>query len=87
MGGVECHGKPFTNGCPHTLSRSVQDNPAKMWPTDVSFILLVLPPAIALYQNGSVIAPCDSSLYCQGEILREIELAQPISGSKTHVDL
>lgn len=41
----------------------------------------------ALYENGSVIAPCDSPLYCQGDILKAIELAQPFSDSKTFVDL
>ena len=43
--------------------------------------------ATALYQNGSVIAPCDSPLYCYGDILRQIELAQPFTDSKTFVDL
>lgn len=41
----------------------------------------------ALYINGSVIAPCDSPLYCQGEILHAIELARPFSDSKTFVDM
>ncbi|KAI1776516.1 glycoside hydrolase family 37 protein [Hypoxylon cercidicola] len=40
-----------------------------------------------LYQNGSAFAPCDSPLYCQGEVLKQIELAQPFSDSKTFVDL
>jgi alpha,alpha-trehalase len=43
--------------------------------------------ATALYQNGAVIAPCDSPLYCYGDVLREIELARPFSDSKTFVDL
>ncbi|KAF2087427.1 glycoside hydrolase family 37 protein [Saccharata proteae CBS 121410] len=43
--------------------------------------------AAALYVNGNVTAPCDSPLYCQGEILQAIELAQPFSDSKTFVDL
>ncbi|KAH6612084.1 Six-hairpin glycosidase-like protein [Boeremia exigua] len=43
--------------------------------------------ASALYQNGSVIAPCDSPIYCYGDLLREIELARPFSDSKTFVDL
>ncbi|KAK0731519.1 glycoside hydrolase family 37 protein [Lasiosphaeris hirsuta] len=43
--------------------------------------------AAALYINGSVIAPCDSPLYCQGEILKAIELAQPFADSKTFVDM
>ena len=52
-----------------------------------SWALALLPLASALYQNGSVIAPCDSPLYCQGEILREIELARPFEDSKLYVDL
>ncbi|KAK5145974.1 hypothetical protein LTR04_001166 [Oleoguttula sp. CCFEE 6159] len=43
--------------------------------------------ASALYINGSVTAPCDSPLYCQGDIIRQIELARPFSDSKTFVDL
>jgi alpha,alpha-trehalase len=43
--------------------------------------------AAALYVNGSVTAPCDSPLYCQGEILKAIELARPFSDSKTFVDM
>ncbi|GAB1310041.1 Trehalase [Madurella fahalii] len=43
--------------------------------------------AAALYINGSVIAPCDSPLYCHGEILHAIELARPFSDSKTFVDM
>ena len=52
-----------------------------------SWALALLPLTSALYQNGSVIAPCDSPLYCQGEILREIELARPFEDSKLYVDL
>ena len=40
-----------------------------------------------LYQNGSSITPCDSPLYCRGDILKQIELARPFSDSKTFVDL
>jgi len=47
----------------------------------------LLPIVVALYENGSVIAPCDSPLYCQGEVLRQIELARPFEDSKTYVDL
>lgn len=51
-------------------------------------VLLWAPVLVqGLYTNGSVIAPCDSPLYCQGEILKQIELAQPFSDSKTFVDL
>jgi hypothetical protein len=41
----------------------------------------------ALYVNGSVIAPCDSPIYCHGDILEQVELAQPFSDSKTFVDM
>ena len=43
----------------------------------------------ALYVNESagIIAPCSSPLYCQGEILKAIQLAQPYSDAKTFVDL
>ncbi|KAH7382719.1 Six-hairpin glycosidase-like protein [Phaeosphaeria sp. MPI-PUGE-AT-0046c] len=43
--------------------------------------------ATALYVNGSVVAPCDSPIYCYGEVLKEIELARPFADSKTFVDL
>ena len=43
--------------------------------------------AAALYINGSVTAPCSSPLYCHGEILKTIELAQPFADSKTFVDM
>ncbi|KFH45305.1 Trehalase-like protein [Hapsidospora chrysogenum ATCC 11550] len=43
--------------------------------------------ANALYVNGSVTAPCDSPIYCHGEILKEIELAKPFEDSKTFVDM
>ncbi|KAH7159854.1 Six-hairpin glycosidase-like protein [Dactylonectria estremocensis] len=41
----------------------------------------------ALYTNGSVIAPCDSPVYCHGDILAQVELARPFSDSKTFVDM
>ncbi|KAI2628328.1 glycoside hydrolase family 37 protein [Xylaria nigripes] len=44
-------------------------------------------PAHALYQNGSNFTPCDSPVYCTGELLKQVELAQPFSDSKTFVDL
>lgn len=40
-----------------------------------------------LYENGSVTAPCDSPIYCHGDILSEIQLARPFSDSKTFVDM
>lgn len=43
--------------------------------------------AQAIYINGSVITPCDSPIYCHGDILEQIELAQPFSDSKTFVDM
>lgn len=43
--------------------------------------------AAALYVNGSVTAPCDSPIYCHGELLKAIQLAAPYSDSKTFVDL
>jgi len=49
--------------------------------------LVVLPLAAAIYINGSVIAPCDSPLYCYGEVLKAIELARPFVDSKTFVDM
>jgi len=50
-------------------------------------LLAIVPLASTLYINGSVIAPCDSPIYCHGEILREVELAHPFSDSKLFVDL
>lgn len=41
----------------------------------------------ALWTNGSVIAPCDSPIYCHGDILEEIQLAHPFEDSKTFVDM
>ena len=43
--------------------------------------------ANGLYINGSVIAPCDSPIYCHGELLKGVELAKPFSDSKTFVDM
>ncbi|KAI2777291.1 glycoside hydrolase family 37 protein [Daldinia loculata] len=45
------------------------------------------PIVYGLYQNGSSFSPCDSPLYCQGDVLKQIELARPFSDSKTFVDL
>lgn len=41
----------------------------------------------ATYYNGSDAAPCDSPLYCYGQILQEIQLARPFTDSKTFVDM
>lgn len=48
---------------------------------------VAVPAVKALYVNGSVVAPCDSPIYCHGDILKEIELAKPFSDSKTFVDM
>ncbi|KAF2119237.1 Six-hairpin glycosidase-like protein [Lophiotrema nucula] len=56
------------------------------FPSAVTLVAIVQ-LATALYENGSVIAPCDSPIYCYGDILREIELARPFEDSKTFVDL
>ncbi|KAK5657080.1 hypothetical protein OQA88_3608 [Cercophora sp. LCS_1] len=50
-------------------------------------LALLTANASALYINGSVIAPCDSPIYCHGELLKAIELARPFSDSKTFVDM
>lgn len=55
-----------------------------MWATA---LCAIVPLVSALYENGLVVAPCDSPIYCYGDILREIELARPFSDSKTFVDL
>jgi alpha,alpha-trehalase len=53
----------------------------------LSLLLLFIPAAVTLYVNGTNIAPCDSPIYCYGEILQQIELARPFEDSKTFVDL
>ncbi|KAH0595009.1 hypothetical protein MHUMG1_07308 [Metarhizium humberi] len=50
-------------------------------------VLAATPAVTAIYINGSVIAPCDSPLYCHGNLLKEIELARPFADSKTFVDM
>ncbi|KAF2707812.1 glycoside hydrolase family 37 protein [Pleomassaria siparia CBS 279.74] len=52
-----------------------------------TLLAAVIPLVSGLYENGSVIAPCDSPIYCYGNLLREIELARPFADSKTFVDL
>ncbi|ROT34791.1 periplasmic trehalase [Sodiomyces alkalinus F11] len=52
--------------------------------------LVALMPPFAraqLFQNGSVTAPCDSALYCHGDILSQVQLARPFHDSKTFVDM
>lgn len=53
----------------------------------VAGALFLAQPVSALFNNGTVIAPCDSVLYCYGDILKGIELAAPFSDSKTFVDM
>lgn len=43
--------------------------------------------ASATFFNGSVVAACDSLIYCYGEMLEAIQLAQPFVDSKTFVDM
>ncbi|EFY86147.1 trehalase precursor [Metarhizium acridum CQMa 102] len=50
-------------------------------------VLAAAPAVTAIYINGSVIAPCDSPIYCYGDLLKEIELARPFADSKTFVDM
>lgn len=42
---------------------------------------------VGIYRSGTDSAPCDSSLYCYGQILEEIQLARPFVDSKTFVDM
>ncbi|GME26309.1 Glycoside hydrolase family 37 [Neofusicoccum parvum] len=50
-------------------------------------LLALAASAASLYVDGNVTAPCDSPLYCHGELLKAIQLAAPFSDSKTFVDL
>lgn len=45
--------------------------------------------ASALYVDNAtgVVAPCDSQIFCYGDLLRDVQLAQPFSDSKTFVDM
>lgn len=40
-----------------------------------------------LYHDGNTTAPCDSPLYCHGQILQQVQLARPFADSKTFVDM
>ncbi|KJZ73029.1 hypothetical protein HIM_07601 [Hirsutella minnesotensis 3608] len=52
--------------------------------TSLAAAALVAPVVVAaLYTNGSVVAPCDSPIYCHGDILTQIQLARPFADSKT----
>lgn len=46
-----------------------------------------LSEAIYINESAGIIAPCDSPIYCYGELLKAIELASPFEDSKTFVDL
>ncbi|BFZ53052.1 hypothetical protein PYCC9005_000075 [Savitreella phatthalungensis] len=52
-------------------------------------LALLTNPTAALYINSSanVIAPCDSRIFCYGELLRDVQLARPFTDSKTFVDM
>ncbi|KAI6784804.1 Trehalase-like protein [Emericellopsis cladophorae] len=41
----------------------------------------------AIYVDGNITAPCDSPVYCYGEMLHQIQLAKPFDDSKTFVDM
>lgn len=46
-----------------------------------------LSAAEEIYRSGTVIATCNSTLFCYGEMLHEIQLARPFADSKTFVDM
>ncbi|PKS10475.1 hypothetical protein jhhlp_002226 [Lomentospora prolificans] len=50
-------------------------------------LLAVAPVTQALYTDGEIVVPCDSPIYCHGDLLREVELARPFTDSKTFVDM
>jgi len=50
-------------------------------------LLAAVPITQALYTDGNIVVPCDSPIYCHGDLLREVELARPFSDSKTFVDM
>lgn len=55
--------------------------------TSVRGLAALAAPAAALYVDGNVTAPCDSPIYCHGDLLKAIQLAKPFADSKTFVDL
>lgn len=69
----------------HSIS-GINPIPPKM-PNKRLFVASLAATATAIYINGSVVAPCDSPIYCHGQILKEIELARPFADSKTFVDM
>lgn len=40
-----------------------------------------------IFHDGNISAPCDSPLFCYGQVLQDIQLARPFSDSKTFVDM
>ncbi|KAK4231814.1 glycoside hydrolase [Podospora fimiseda] len=55
--------------------------------TAVTILSLLGASTTALYLEGEIIAPCDSPIYCHGDLLKDVELARPFSDSKTFVDM
>jgi alpha,alpha-trehalase len=43
--------------------------------------------AEALFVQGNITAPCDSPIYCYGDLLGSISLAHPFIDSKTFADM
>lgn len=86
------HGDHFLPRTPHLGKSGESGQHARLYRSlhamkAAAFIAALVPATAALYVNGSVTAPCESPLYCQGEILREIQLAGAFEDSKTYVDL
>lgn len=40
-----------------------------------------------IYRDGNITAPCDSPIFCYGQILNDIQSARPFADSKTFVDM
>lgn len=49
--------------------------------------LLSFDMAAAQFAVGHIVAPCNSSIFCYGPLLRDVQLAEPFEDSKTFVDL
>ena len=47
----------------------------------------LLAGAVYINVSSGVQAPCDSPIFCQGPLLRDVQLAAPFDDSKTFVDL
>ena len=70
----------------HSLLSPAKSKMPSLKGTAAAFVA-VLPMALGLYKNGSMMAPCDSEIYCHGEMLKQIQLAKPFTDSKTFVDM